>query len=380
MIYFIITGVSNSRERAKLAFEAEQTIVTSEAELTELENKVASIILTYGNEIDRDAAFRKVDEIKLKLEALKVEEVSEKQNAILDRLEEVNRKLRRIIQVREVKVVKDFAVIEGSQIADIDIGAEQIFVADGGDGKILAFDRAGGSMKQLATGLKGLISIAYSNLGHLAFIDGDPQRVLGLIRLSDNILTRVPGIDAIRLGRVNDIDAYKVGENDNRIYAARPESSQVIQMRQSAGEYILPEIRLENKDLGKISDLEVSDGRIYILSQDKGIKAFFGNGEVALKLYGLMQPELWNSANNIYVDSKYIYLSNDSMKRIAVFSKFRPSDEGAVDFIAQYDLTGLPQSGELGELVASQQQRAIYVVLGSKIVKLDMSAMEEFTY
>ena len=212
------------------------------------------------------------------------------------------------------------------------------------------------------------------------FIDENETRALGIIDTNTNELDRPAGLNTGRLGAITEIDAYEVDDGDDRIYAVRTEAKQVIQMRGSTEGYNLPDLRLEGNGLNNLLDVEVNEGRIFVVSAGEGLRRFYGQEELGNVVKGMINGDNWNKVSALAIDDRYIYLADSTNSRILVYLKYRQEDSATMDFVAQYDLSSLAENGDIQDIASSREQGGLFVLIGSKVIKLDLAALREFSY
>ena len=82
--------------------------------------------------------------------------------ALSDKIDDLQRRLLRRVEIDDANVIKDLGVIEGSNLSDIALGENKIYVSDEGNGVIHEFDYAGGNMNRIAEGLSAPKTISVS--------------------------------------------------------------------------------------------------------------------------------------------------------------------------------------------------------------------------
>lgn len=378
--YLIISTVKNNAEQKQLKLAAELSITDSLEKVSRLEEQVGGLVNTYDRIDEKGEIINEINMTKASLSEIEHEEFNDQKSEQINSLSELERRVSRTIKVTEPKVIRDFGIVEGSVPNDIEISGDKIFVSDSGLGVIYAMDYDGGNSGRIADGLENPISIAYSSLNELVFVDQDSDRVMGVINLADQSLKRLPGISNSRLGEINDIDAYQVSESDHRAYAVRNSSNEVVQMRRGSSGYGLPDLRLSDQGFGTLRDIEVNGGRIYVLSEGQGVRSFYGDSEIPFDVRGMTDGSSWSMGTNMYIDNRYIYVVDSTNQKIMVFTKGRGSETSIIDFVAQYDLSGVGEIGELKDVVTNEVMGDLFVISNTKVFRLSLSDIKEFEY
>lgn len=376
--YITVNSINENRRRAKEELEATQTIERLESEVATLGSNVATLVSSREKESEKESAISVLQNKKSSLSSLTI--FPERISKLGTDIDNLIRKLEREIPVTSPTIVKDFGVIQGTQLSDISIGDGRIFVSDKGNGIIYSFDTNGGDMKKIAEGLSSPKAISYSELNQVVFVDEDESKVLGTINLENNQISRHAGISSGRLGNVSNIEAYKVSDNDFRVYGSRAETKEVIHLRKTGEGYALPELRLSGNGLNNLTDLDIDEGRVYVVSQGQGVRKFFGQDEIAMTHKGMINGDNWKNISAIHIDDRYMYAVDNSQNRILVFTKYRNDNAGIADYIASYDLSNFADSDNIIDLVSNRATGALYLLTRDKVVELKLSDLREFSY
>ena len=271
-------------------------------------------------------------------------------------------------------------LLEGTVPTYIDIYGDNVFVSEKNEGIIYKFNYEGGDVQKIGSGLNNVKSISVNDFGEVIFVDENTDRSLGLVKIEDGAVERFVGINDARLGRVVNIDAYRVADNDDRLYGVRVDTKEIIQLRKGTNGYSLPELRLSDQGFGSLLDIEVNEGRIYLLSEGQGVRRFYGQNEFENSIHGMTSNDNWNSATSLCVDKKFMYLGDTKNKRILVYTKRRGDDDKIVDFIAQYDLSNVDGADKIIDLVTDKDKNLLFVLMGTKVVKIDLTLLIPFVY
>jgi hypothetical protein len=376
--YITVNTINENRRRAKEELEAIQTIERVESEVGSLVSNVATLVSSREKEAEKDSALSLLKNKKQSLQM--IGNFPDRVDKLDQDIDNMIRKLERKIVVSDPKTIKDFSVIEGTNLTDLDISDSRIFVSDGGNGVVYSFDFAGGDMSKIAENLINPKTISYSSLGELVFVDEDDSRVVGSINLENNQINRYPGVNKARLGNVVNIQAYQVSENDHRLYGVREDTKEVIQMKRTGGSYGLPELRLSGFNLKSLSDIFINEGRIHVVSLGEGVRKFLVQEEIPIQVRGMIGGDNWNNISDIFIDDRYIYAIDNQDKRVLVYTKYRHDNAGVVDYVASYDLSSIQGLDNMVDIVSSRANGAIYVLTRTRVIELKLSDLREFSY
>lgn len=376
----IFKSVQGRREAAKIDLENKTAIEKVETEVEELGSQVDILTKTVGKEEEKVQILSEFEEMGSVLDAVTLEKYSEQKSNLVAQVNGYQNKLVRRIPVSDPVIIKDFGIYEGSDPEDFTIGENGIYVADKGGGKIISMDFEGGDLRSLAENLQNPRGITLYENREVIFVDDNEERAVGIINLENSQLERLPGLSAGRLGNINEMTIYEVAEGDTRLYATRAGTKELIQMRRGTQSFNLPELRLNRSDFTELVDTDVNNGRIYVLSQGQGARRFLGDTEFNTTVAGMLEGDSWNNADSMFVDVDYIYLGDSQNKRVLVFTKARGENSEILDFVAQYDLSSIEGANSIKEVVSDRVKNKLYVMLGTKLIELDLGSLSEFTY
>ena len=385
-LILIITGivifkvVSDKKQAAKIALDNKLAVEKIENDINNISVEIDILIKTVGKEVEKTEKLGQLDELKKTLATVTLDEYKAKKDELDSQLTAYQNKLVRKIEVKDPKIIKDFAIYEGADPADFVISGDKIFVADKEGGKLFSMDFEGGNIKSYGENLERPKTLSVYDDKELVFVDENEERGVGVIDIETSKTDRLPGLSKTRLGNVNEMTIYKVGEGDIRMYATRESTKELIQLRRGTTSFGLPELRLTRSDFTNLVDLDVHTGRIYVLSEGQGVRRFLGDTEFGKNVEGMLNGDNWNSASSMAVDNDYIYLGDSANKRILVYTKSRGDNSDILDFVAQYDLSGVEGSDLIKEVVALESKDRLYILAGSRLVELDLKELTEFVY
>ncbi|MBD3363343.1 hypothetical protein GF362_06525 [Candidatus Dojkabacteria bacterium] len=268
-----------------------------------------------------------------------------------------------------MEVIKDFSNISNAQISDIEIVNSDVYISDYGNGEIYKLNQYGDNSETIAQNLTSPLSISVSDLNELLFIQDNSDQVVGIVKLdSNNELRFIDGVTQSNLGDAFELDAYTVGTNDYRVYAITT-SNLVKQMNQSGDSYGLPSLRMDRNDLNQLQDIEIYDGRIYLVIQDQGFVTYYGSSQETNTISGLPEEGTLDNVSSISIKNGYIYLG-DSINEKIYELKMSDFSNSVIDFTNQYDLSNI--SGEIHDLVPDNTNTYLYVIVDNKLVKIGL--------
>jgi hypothetical protein len=374
--YFIVSSVKEKRIKQKLLADAELVVSQSERNFDSLEIEARTLITTYSRAEEKEALFARANDLKRQLSVVEIEDVQERKLGLLSKIDDVIDKLLRKVSIENLDIFVDFGVIEGADPNDISIFVPNLFVSDGGNGVIYKFDMSA-NRETVIDSLNKPKALSTNDFGEVVFFDYNTERAIGTVKIEEKSLNRVRGLSFERVGELSQLVAYKVADGDHRLYGIREGKNQFIQMTRSGDDYGLPIVRFEDINFADLRDVALNNRWIYLVSKGEGVRRFFGV-ESETNIHGMIQGDNWNSVSSIFVDERFIYLGDSDNRRVLVFTKSRGDDTKNLDFVAQFDLSSDPVSSSIKGLVADEDH--IFVLAGTKIIKLAKSNLQGFTY
>lgn len=378
--FLIFNSIKNKKEAAQIELQNKLAIEKVENDIKMLTSEIDVLNKTVGKEEEKTQKLLELQSLKTELDSVSLEQYKTKKDELNQLAESYEDKIIRKIRINNPKVIKDFGIYEGSDPVDFTISGDRIFVADIEGGKLLSMDFEGGNIKSYGENLEKPKAIAIFEGRELVFVDENAERGVGTVNLETSQIERLPGLSKSRLGNINEMTIYKVAENDIRIYATREGTKELIQMRRVTNSFGLPELRLTRSDFTNLIDVDVDNGRIYVLSEGQGVRRFLGDNEFGNTVAGMLNGDNWSTADCMYVDSNYIYLGDSINKRVMVFTKSRGESPDTLDYIAQYDLSTFDGAQSIKDVMTDKIKNKLYVLLGTKLIELDLNQLNEYTY
>jgi hypothetical protein len=376
----VFRSIKTKKEQAAIELENKQAVERIEKDIDTLGSEIEILTRTVGKEDEKSQKLDSVEELKNLLGDITLKEYEQTKADLSSKLDSYESKLQRKIKVNDPKIIKDFGVYEGSNPEDFTIWGNNVYVSDTAGGKVLSMDFEGGNLKSLAENLENPRGVAVFEGRELVFVDDNAERGVGVVTLETSQLERLPGLSKSRLGNINEMTIYKVADNDTRLYGTREGSKELIQMRRGTNSFGLPELRVNRDNFTNLIDLDVNNGRIYVLSQGQGVRRFLVDTEFGNNVAGMLGEDNWNSADSMYVDNDYIYLGDSTNQRVLVFTKSRGDNSDTLDFVAQYDLSSIGGSDNIKEVMSEQSKGKLLVLAGTKLIELDLSLLSSYTY
>ncbi len=377
-VYFVFGRIQENRRRVRHELEMRAQIDTIEEELESMESEIRELVVSRDNMSVKKEFSSKLEEVRTELE--EVDLFEEEKNDLLERVLSIGNKLYRRIIVEDDSIIKDFGIVEESELSDIDFYDGNLYISDKSQDVIYRVDSSGGGVEIVGSGLDGVRTLSIAKDGGIVFVDEEENRALGIIELkNNNRINRVVGVTKDRLGDVINIEAVELAPGDSRLYGVRYQQGEVIQLNKSVNGYGLPQVRMST-EIEKPLDIDIDQGRIYLIQEGIGLRRFLGDQEYENSIRGMMNGDNINSSNAVYVGKRYIYLVDSTSSRIIVMTKNRGDDPNILDMVAQYDLSGIQRGDQIKDVVTDTNEGNIFVIVGSRVARLTTSDLTPFVY
>ncbi len=315
----------------------------------------------------REALLGTIKEIEAKftdeLNILPEEEI----NTPREELAELKRQILKQKNV-DLQLLTDVGNLFEGNITDFTETNGNLYILDGTKGSIYRQPKSGGNAELLVDGLKSPTAISADGDGNLVVYTQDDLNVIAVVNPATKEVTKVPGISADKLSLSEQLAVY---EQTNGVYAITPASSNVYLLNKTSGSsYALPNIRYSNDELGQLSDIEIVDAKIFLLSSTQGLYRVESEGQRMEAFSEMLQAV--KSSRSFGYDEEYVYVADSTNSRILVFTKSR-GNSPIFDYVAQLKLEGI--EGNIVELTADKAEGKIFVATDRQIFTINRSSI-----
>lgn len=378
--FFSYKTIKEKKEQK--AYELAQEVILNdiESQFEKLESQVDTLYRIKEREDDKNKLLADLSNLKTKIQEV---ELFEERKGVLDKkIDEYKDKLVHKVTVNASSILKDIASYEEVIISDISVDTEKdnIYISDSKKGVVYRMNYQGENIEKILEGLKNPRTLTISELNQLVIIDDEIDRSMKLINLDTLEIDKPVGLTKDQLAGIADIDAYRVSDGDDRIYGIKPQEKILVQMRKGQTTYGLPSIRLSSDNFqSNILDVIVFDGNIYLLTQDQGLVRYYGDSQQTIDYSSFIGDAKWQGATAMTIDEKYVYLVNNTEKKVIVLSKTRFASQGILDYILQYDLSSIMET-DIVDVFSDISSDSLFVATQTKVIKLNLQEVKNFSY
>ena len=394
LLFAVINNAIDNSNQQRLREEA--TLQLSKIEngdetvkgLAALEAEVISLEVGLGNETERATKITEIEEKISDIDGVAIDEIRENDDLAAAKTELTGKYAQLVDQLRGIQLV------EPVLIADINVNFQNVNASDIAftDGNVYVSDRENDVIYKVAATpnatpvkfasdkLSSPVAIDIDDRGDLIVIDEDPNSSIATVSLTDgSVQKHVGGLNTSNVGIPNNFKAFRVGEQD-RLYWLDGRTNEMKWVTRSAigGYGSAPSVRREDPDFATAVDIDI-DGRIFVLSPEKGILRYFASGASNFNLVpdpytltGLLGDDALTNTTALELTKDLIYLADPSNNRIVVLSKARNgSDAGFVDMLGQLVYRGSGNVlGGIRDLVFDESANTLYVLDGQKVYRV----------
>lgn len=380
ILYGAIKIRTNAVESARQERENRRLVQELSTDVDEIESNSVFTISAPDNIPARENVLVSIQELQNKINSTNI---SEDYRAELEgyaaRLQDLNRKLQRIIEVENPVIVSDLgANFEGAVPSDITLKDGNLYVTDSARNVIYQVGPEGGQREFFNDLQTPRLIVADPDEGLVVLDESDTA--LGLLDIKTGQMRRFPGMTNAKLSTTVEMDAYTVGTDDIRLYLAMSVSPQVQQINKRGGAYSVgPQSRWEGENYHGITDIALLDGKFILIKEGAGLSRHYVNSEITTNIIGLLGSDSLQTATKLTTDALYIYIADPANQRILVFTKSRGDNVDFIDLIAQYKYTGQQNIFKnIVDIVVDSVN--IYVLDGAKLYKLPKSELDSYLF
>ncbi|MEP7103838.1 MAG: hypothetical protein ABI721_03975 [Candidatus Dojkabacteria bacterium] len=389
LLVLIYVGIKNADD----ARQKQEKINTASTQLTNLRNRLDTLtpqILQAKNEGQEKKTLLLNELQKL------TSDISLQQRAGLFTTELDN--LSKQVQSRQDDLLLVTAVIDpkivtdvgknfpDATLSDIVYSNGNLYISDSARGVVykVASNALNAQPQAYATGLTQPFLLVRNVDGDIIFYDNDATSSVGKFSIGgDPTLKRFAGLTPASVGKPMEAALY---DGNNALYEVRQTSRQIFRRNAQDDGYVAggaapstdPETDWkDDPDFANALDISVPRD-IWVLIKTQGIKRYLAGGDNTLtadSFTNLLNTdfEALKGASSIDVADNNLVVGDPVNRRVLLF-KYDDSDDAKINFVKQYDYRGSDSTtfSDLDEVVVVQSESAIYVLDGTKVIRLDL--------
>jgi len=218
--------------------------------------------------------------------------------------------------------------------------------------------------------------------GNLVIYDSDTASSMGILNVQNGQFTRLAGLSTALIGNITEAAIYS---NNDALYEIHQNHQQIFKRDKVGNSYggggaiyvtINPPNWKTDAEFARAIDISVPY-EIYLLIEGSGIKRYLAGGDNTLgyDVYQNFAQTDFNSlsqASAIDVDENYMAVADPKNKRVMVF-EIIDNEQKNVNFMQQFVYRGSDNLfANIKEVVVDQSTNTVYVLDGSKIIKLSL--------
>jgi hypothetical protein len=386
MIYFSVQDTLKNQQIKETERIAAEYLKDATEALVKLESDAKVIAKSNLNTERKDIFLNQLNDAEKILDkARNVEKIASDVATQDKRIQYINDLLNKVITISNPEIIVDMgAKNPGSNLSDLAKGENELYYSDQKYGKIYSVNYDGKNEKELATGLDSPSALTYDTNGNVIFLDNSVDRRMGIINIYDKTLQRVAGTSANKLGGISKIQFMVMDAKSKkyRVYALDATNKAVSYMETSDGVgYGLPVKRGINfAELGSAKDISIMDYKIYLLAPfEQGFYRAYGDKDDTPEIAGMSSTDSLLNASAFTVDDLYMYIGDSSTQTIYVISKDNTASPNIMQYKAKFVYKGDENYFKnIKEIVADRTSGKIFVLDGSRIIKLSMDGLSSF--
>jgi hypothetical protein len=387
VLYLFITINAANAERSRKIEEAKKTLSSVEEKINDIDPRINSILGAFDTYTRERSTYQSsLDSAKDELNSIDiVPEDEEKKTTLLSRIDDLINRLDRKILVEEPTVLYDFAekVDESVNLSDIEIQDGNIYVSDEGRGVIYSLDYAGTNFTELSKGLSSPKSLVLNDDGQLLGVDKNSTQPFFEINKQSGAINRFTGLVAEGFDSVIQIDDFKFNDA-NRVYFVKSTGVPVQYIGQVGAGYAGAYDRFVDSSYSNARDINVIDGKVYLLMPNEGAIRFYGDQKEQFNLYGLTSSELQNIINStsFEVTGPFVVYGNSLGRSIVFTTKENGDNFTQSAFVAQIVVGENEKNflADIKEIKVDFQTKDIFVLDGTRILKFEYVPVERLNY
>lgn len=381
LLYTFVSSAIESSRQQSLQDETQRAI-SEQVQISEsISSEISSLTVGLGNETEKLNKINQINGVISDIRQISLEELtdkkdfeSQKQNIIQDLEIQIN-ELRGITEVSP-RLIADLGInFQSVLLTDISYHDGGIYVSDSNNDVIYKIEATAGAtpISFADENLNSPTAIDIDDNGDLIVIDEDPDSSIATVSLSDaSVLKHLGGLNPQTLGIPDNIKNVRIGSED-RVYWIDERTQEVKYVRRSpvGGYGTAPVVRFSNDNFGNVLDIDIADGKIYVLTPNRGILRFWGTDIDNYTLTGLLPDDGLSNTSAFEVTDQNIYVADSRKNRIVVLSKARNgTDPNFMDFQRQY-VASSQEFSDIVDIVFDESKNVLYVLSGVRVYEIN---------
>lgn len=365
-LFFGVRQISaNNEEKKKVetanAMVEEAKTLSTQAQTNALLNKDKARSLITESNTKADAALKVSSTVSEAIKPIK----ATNEATLLD--------IDKIVQLNDSTIFSDiYLKFPSFKPQSLSLSSDRIYIAEK-TGTILESLKSNMDFTKLPIEDGKLSSISATTIDGTNLVIMDPKEGLFSYSSKTKALSKLTGLSDVVVGQVSSMVATTVAKQ-SYIYALRSDTGAVTRLPKLSDSYAQPETRFTDDRLVEGLDIEV-DGKVWALTKEN-IYRFVNNKEEGFSLDKAGLPKPISSFSNIAINSKYLFIADNTNKRVVIVTKGASNNASKIDYVASLSYKGV--LGEFNDIIDMKLDNDVLYILDSKrVYKFDTNNIPE---
>ncbi len=383
VLFFGIRKAQSDRAEKRRVNEAENAVSNLELQLQSLSQQVD----TAKNEGEqrKNLVLASLNNLASSAETQKKEDLfTDRLDTIIGRVGTEKDELLLVDGITEPQIIVDVGkVFPNASLSDLEYSNGNLFISDKTRNVVYKTGvNLGSTAQEHITGLSQPMFLVREPSNDILVFDNDQTASVGRFKEGQsNSLTRINGTAQAIIGKVVEASVF---EGNQAIYEIHQNHQQIFKRDRNGNEFVgggvlyvatNPPNWKTDPELANAIDI-ATPYEIYVLISGKGIRRYLGGGDNTITqdtFSGLVSSDYtaMNSATSFDVSENFMVVADGKNKRVLLF-EIQDNEQKSMKFVKQFVYKGSENMfSSLEEVVINEASRKIYVLDGTKVIRLD---------
>jgi hypothetical protein len=365
-LFFGVRQISaNNEEKKKVesanALVEEAKTLSTQAQTNALLNKDKARSLITESNTKADAALKVSSTVSEAIKGVK----ATNEATLLD--------IDKIVQLNDSTIFSDiYLKFPSFKPQSLSLSSDRIYIAEK-TGTVLESLKSNMDFTKLPIEDGKLSSISATTVDGTNLVIMDPKEGLFSYSSKTKALSKLTGLSDVVVGQVSSMVATTVAKQ-SYIYTLRSDTGAVTRLPKLSESYAQPETRFTDDRLVEGLDIEV-DGKVWAVTKEN-IYRFVNNKEEGFSLDKAGLPKPISSFSKIAISSKYLFIADNTNKRVVIVTKGASNNASKIDYVASLSYKGV--LGEFNDIIDMKLDNDVLYILDSKrVYKFDTNNIPE---
>ncbi|MEI6462579.1 MAG: hypothetical protein WCO33_02820 [bacterium] len=268
-------------------------------------------------------------------------------NALKTKNTETQNIIEKIITIKDTNIFLDLGLkFPGSKATSFGVTGDKVIVVDSKKQAYIS-SKTNPDFNKVAledSRISGIDAITTDINGNIIMFDS--KNGLFTYSLTSTKIDKLAGLSDVVVGPVKAMTSYKGGGTEY-LYTLRNDNSSIYKLAKVASGYTQPEVRLTDDAFATGSDIDI-DGKIWVTTANR-IYRYSGSNEEKYLLDKSGAPSLPKTFSKIAINSQYVFVADNTNKRVLIFTKGASNDATKIDYVASVSYEGV--YGKFGDII-----------------------------